>query len=555
MVSRINENWVFGKHARLNFSTPILTAWDDTLIDTSEGCACISDASGTLLLYTDGQTVRDGAGNVRASGLEGNPSSTQSAIIVPDPGNTARYYVFTADGTTGGNNHLNGRRIDTGTWIVEPLSSLMTMPDPKGLSATERVTAIQHRNCRDFWVLTVITKGSPTAGSGHGIMRVFLVTAAGVQHVADTPMKKNVQVHDVGYLKGSPDGGRIALANWQQQNVLVFSFDNASGAVDVTGMRTIPVPTVSTVPPVPVPDHPRGAYGVEFAPTGSLLYYSVLGGHTADIPVNEGYVFQHDLSGAPSTSVLIGTHQNTDKSGYALGALQLGMDGRIYIAQDGEAALGVIANPSVPGPGCGLTFGAVQLPGGARCYLGLPNLIANPCGCPCEEGNCDHAVDEANRVLNGRAERKTFTIPANGQPVPAPCRPAFEQMEFGPLFSLHWGDGAHDQFESHDTEVVYIQVRNPYRNLAYRGVKIFNIRVTPNQALPDGDNALQLVPAEIVCFEGIEPCSYVSRDFAFLIQNAIPQGYQITFEWCIEEIAIVTAGTGRAAFDIDVVAS
>jgi hypothetical protein len=294
---------------------------------------------------------------------------------------------------------------------------------------------------------------------------------------------------------------------------------------------------------------------VEFAPKGSLLYYSVLGGHGADSPGNEAYVFQHDLAGAASTSVLIDTHRNSDENRYALGALQLGMDNRIYIAQDGESALGVIANPMVPGPGCGLKFSAVPLPRDTRSYMGLPNLIANPCGCPCEEGNCDHAMDEANRVLNRRADQKTFIIPANGQPAPGPCRPAFEQREFAPLFSLHWGDGARDQFESHDTEVVYIRVRNPYRNLAYRGLKIFNIRVTPNQALPDGDQALQLVPAEIVCFDGIEPCSYVSRDFAFLIQNAIPKGYQIKFEWCIEEIAIVSAGTGRAAFDVEVVAS
>jgi hypothetical protein len=547
MSSKINQNWVFGRHARLDFSTTPPTASGGTLIDTFEGCACISDTSGTLLLYTDGRTVWDGGGNVRATGLEGNPSSTQSAIIVPDPGNAARYYVFTADGSTGGHNHVNGRRIDTGTWNVEQLSSLMTMPPTQGFSATERVTAIQHRNCRDFWVLTVITRGSHKADPGPGTLRVLLVTAAGVQHVADTDI--NVQVTDVGYLKGSPDGSRIALANWGNRNVLVLPFDKASGAPDVSALRTIPVPAV------PAPSHPHLAYGVEFAPTGSLLYYTVLGNHSASTPQNEGYVFQHDLSGSPATSVLVGTHKNADGNRYALGALQLGMDNRIYIAQDGEAALGVIKTPAVPGPGCGLVFSDLPLAREAACYMGLPNLIANPCGCACEEGNCDHAVDKANEVLNERAGKKTFVIPANGQPAIERCRPAFEQREFAPLFSLHWGDGTHDQFESHDTELICIRAHNPWRNLVYRGLKIFNIRITPNQALPDGENALQLVPAEIVCFDGVEPCAYVSRDFAFLIQNAVPQAYQITFEWCVEEIAIVTAGTGRAAFDIDVVAS
>ncbi|HEX8672425.1 MAG TPA: hypothetical protein VF710_11085, partial [Longimicrobium sp.] len=160
-----------------------------------------------------------------------------------------------------------------------------------------------------------------------------------------------------------------------------------------------------------------------------------------------------------------------------------------------------------------------------------------------------------NGVLNARASQKSFTVPAIGQTSPQGCGLAFEQTAFPPLFTLHWGDGATDQLESHDTEIVYIRVRNPYRNLAWRGLKIFNIRITPNHVLPDGENALQLIPAEIVCFDEVGPCSFVSRDFAFLIQNAVVQGYQITFDYCIDETVIVGGGKGRVAFGINVVAS
>ena len=72
---------------------------------------------------------------------------------------------------------------------------------------------------------------------------------------------------------------------------------------------------------------------------------------------------------------------------------------------------------------------------------------------------------------------------------------------------------------------------------------------------PGGENALQLIPSEVVCFDEIGPCSYVSRDFAFLIQNAIPNPYKIMFDYCIEEVAIVAANKGSAEFDITVVAS
>lgn len=546
MISRINQNWVFGRRARLDFSTNPPTASAGTAIDTFEGCASISDAAGNLLLYTDGRRVWNGANAVVASGLDGHPSSTQSAIIVPDPANATRYYVFTADGATGGNRHFGGRRIDTATGTVEDISTLMTMPPTRGFSPTERVTAVQHTNCRDFWVLTVITRGEVAAPVGAGILRVFRVTPAGVQHVGDTSMV--VDVHDIGYLKASGDGRRLALANYGLQQVLVFPFDPSTGTLDVANRVIIPVQGI------PLEEHRRAPYGVEFSPSTRLLYYTVLGDHGGNLPTTEAFVFQHDLS-APGPSVLIGSHRNTDETRYALGAVQLGMDGRIYVAQDGDRALGVIADPDVPGPGCGLTFSALALPRESVCFMGLPNLIPNPCGCPpCDEGHCDHAVKDANKALSQRAAKKTFTIPPDPG-VRLACVPAFEPRDLSPVFSLHWGDGSRDQFESHDTEILFIRARNPFNNLEFRGLKIFGIRVTPNQALPDGEPALQLVPGEIVCFDDVPPCGGVVRDFAFLIQNAVPQAYQITFEWCVDEIVLSTGGTGRAAFDIDVVAS
>ncbi len=544
----INQNWVFGKNAGLDFSTSTPTPSSNNVINTSEGCASISDANGNLLLYTDGQKVWDGTNTQRATGLSGNPSSTQSAIIVPDPANAARYYVFTADGASGGNNHVDGRRIDTSTWAVTQLSSIMAMPSTTGFSPTEKLTAIQHANCKDFWVITIIQAGQTQLANGLGTLRVFLINSTGVQHVGDTPM--NVNVHDLGYLKGSPDGKRVAIANWSNHNVLVYPFDNSTGTIDLSNLITIPVPAI------PIQNHPRVTYGVEFSLNGDILYYTVLGASVGTIPQANGYVFQHNLL-VSSASVQVGMHPNAGgpPPRYALGALQLGINDLIYIAQDGENALGVIANPTVLGAGCGLTFSALPLAPNTTCYLGLPNLIPNPCGCACEKGNCDDAVDKANQILNTTADTKFFTIIANGQAVPPNCGLAFQQTNFEPLFSLHWGDGPTDQFESHDTEIIYIRVQNLFRNLIYRGVKIFNIRVTPNQVLPSGEAALQLIPAEIVCFDEIEPCSYVSRDFAFFIQNAVVQGYQITFDYCIEETAIVSPNDGSAAFNVQVVAS
>ena len=91
------DNWYFGNKAGLNFNTCIPSILTNGELNTHEGVATISDVMGNLLFYTDGITVWNKSHLVMANGtgLYGHPSSTQSAVIVPRPGSTTLYYVFT----------------------------------------------------------------------------------------------------------------------------------------------------------------------------------------------------------------------------------------------------------------------------------------------------------------------------------------------------------------------------------------------------------------------------------------------------------------------------
>ena len=60
----INQHWVFGQNAGLDFSTNPPTPTSGNQISTFEGCASISDANGNLLMYTDGIKIWDAAHNV-----------------------------------------------------------------------------------------------------------------------------------------------------------------------------------------------------------------------------------------------------------------------------------------------------------------------------------------------------------------------------------------------------------------------------------------------------------------------------------------------------------
>lgn len=360
-----NRNWLFGRNGGLTF-TPLPAAFSNRPINTLEGSASISDPAGNLILYSDGTKIWDGTGTLRASGLSGNTSSTQSALIVPDPGSATRYYVFTSDGASGGNNHLNGIRISVTNWASTPLSSLMTMPPVAGFSPTEKLIAVRQANKKGFWVLTLVQKNSGGAADiGPGVLRVLSVTTTGVSWVGDQPLKQNVA--DVGYMKASLNGTRLAIANLWLRNVLVVPFSNFTGQITPSGLIALPV----TVPPFNTGGF---VYGVEFSPNGRLLYYSTLFPlPIAASPIADGHVFQYQLPAGPLT--LVGSHVNDKAGDVALGALQLGPDRKIYVAQDGEKKLGVIANPDTPGLGCNLTFGALTLDPGSTCQAGLPNLI------------------------------------------------------------------------------------------------------------------------------------------------------------------------------------
>ena len=88
--------WYFGSNAGLDFNNGNPTALTDGSMFTQEGCASIADENGNLLFYTDGLKAwnKNHQSMPNGTGLLGNYSSTQSAIIVPKPNSNKIYYIF-----------------------------------------------------------------------------------------------------------------------------------------------------------------------------------------------------------------------------------------------------------------------------------------------------------------------------------------------------------------------------------------------------------------------------------------------------------------------------
>ena len=356
------NNWYFGANTGLNFNSIPPTLLNDSSMDQLEGSSSISDANGNLLFYSDGRTVWNKNHDIMSNGtgLLGNESSSQSALIIPIPENDSLYYIFTAPLTVNSNNagiryslvniHSNGGHGE----VVQKNILLLTL-------GTEKLAAILHCNNKDIWV--VVTEYNTNN------FYAFSITKDGI---CDCPVISSVgqiQTETQGHLKFSPGGSRL-VAVMPFLDTELFSFDRNSG--NVTFLDAIPGTNNNSG------QVSSSFYGASFSPDNSKLYVS--SGWWSALDNGCAKVVQYDLD-APDLNLsqtiifdnsIEGQIGNCQSGG--LGALQLGRDGIIYIASWGYEYLHTIISPNNPGVDCEFIEDGFHL-NGLSGRLGLPNFI------------------------------------------------------------------------------------------------------------------------------------------------------------------------------------
>ncbi|MCK5840156.1 MAG: PKD domain-containing protein, partial [Bacteroidales bacterium] len=333
--------WIFGKHVGLDFNFTPPAVLHSPVILTQEGCASIADSLGTLAFYTDGITIWNRIDEImmNCTQLRGHNSSTQSGIIVPKPNDPNFYYVFTVP-YQGDPVGLQYSEVDM--TLAGGLGGVTELKNKQLVApVTEKVTAMSHYNNEDIWVIThkwqdMEIIGNDTFYIPSNEFYAYLVTDEGVDSI---PVVSSIGIehggsdlNTVGYLKGSPDGEKIALAIFHSDVYQLFNFDNQTGTVNS---------------PITFDGYKR-AYGLEFSPNSRILYLS-----EEDVTSqNLMHIYQIDLfAGTPQEIVesktIIGT--TTNQAAIGRGALQVGPDQKIYIARGEMNYLGVINNPNIWG--------------------------------------------------------------------------------------------------------------------------------------------------------------------------------------------------------------
>jgi hypothetical protein len=355
-MSKESYNWFFGGNAGISFNTPDLTptAIENSQIFTMEGCAAISDNRGNLLFYTDGFIVwnKDHEYMDNGTELNGSYSSTQSAIIVKDPGNENQYYIFTVDYQIGDNGFCYSivditKENGLGSVVVKNVK-LMD-------ETTEKLTCALHKNGKHIWVIVHGWNNSKFYAfkvTEKGVESDPVVSDAGVIHTGGQ-LSNEPNENKVGYMRVSPEGNKLACAIRLMRAINIFDFDNETGIIsNPILLRDDKF------------DHP---YGLEFSLDSRFLYVSKLTG--------KDRLYQIDLeekSEADMKKNAVPIDVIPDEGDY-LGGIQTGPDGRIYVAQSNTNYLAAINEPNKKGTACDFRLNAVDLKSG-KCYQGLPNF-------------------------------------------------------------------------------------------------------------------------------------------------------------------------------------
>ncbi|KAB1067230.1 T9SS type B sorting domain-containing protein [Tamlana haliotis] len=364
-------NWYFGSKSGIRFdaNNNTVTAVHDGELRTIEGCTSISDDSGNLLFYTDGITIWNKNHSVMTNGygLLGDPSSTQSAIIVPKPNNDMVFYVFTVDdhgGDSEPRHGLNYSEVDLtlGGGLGEVTNKNINLLK----DSAEKITAVL-KDCvsKSFWVLAYASQDGTL--DVFDTFHAFEVTQTGVKMTSVKSTFAKQTVDRRGYLKLSPDGLKVACAN-SYDGLDIYDFDVATGKV--SNQNTIFQPLEAS------------PYGVEFSPDSRLLYVQTSNVLPDNANINDpdnhySKLIQYHLytTNVQSTAITI-----DDRQLYR-GALQLGPNGKIYRAlsaayNQGIPYLGIINAPNQRGINCDYVHEGINL-APSFSTQGLPPFIAS----------------------------------------------------------------------------------------------------------------------------------------------------------------------------------
>jgi len=379
------NNWFFGANAGLSFASSTPTNLTGGALTNSLGCSAISGTAGNLLFYTDGVTVYNSSHTVmpNGNGLHGVDAS-QPAIIVKQPQSSHVYYIFTVGGFAS-NYGLEYSVVDMS--LASGAGSVTIKNVVIDNNCRDKLTAGKHCNGDDLWIV------STTFSTTNAFYTSALLTPTGLA----TPISSAIahgtssiingqgvgSINPIkGQMKMSPNSKKIAIrASYSSifgsssNNIstcfqsMIADFNSSTGQLSIVPGNTINSYYGTYISSIH--NHSIFVHGCEFSPNSMFMYdYAQIIGSGTTLP---NFELQHsNLCDGSMVGVYNQESSNVvDQGGKR--QMQLGTNGKIYVATQGSTSIGVINNPNnVNGLATYTSMGASL--GTATCQWGLPNF-------------------------------------------------------------------------------------------------------------------------------------------------------------------------------------
>lgn len=370
-----NNIWYFGDGAGLDFNpdpnnpngpTPRAVSHNQNI---PAGTTTISDGTGQVFFFTDGETVWDLNGNVMENGdsIGGSNLSSQSVIAVPVPQDETIFYLFTTQTAVDGSNQVKFSVVDIKAENPNGVGNVVSKDNFLFSPSTEHSAALAAGDTT--WVLF--------HELGNNTFRAYPVSIFGIGSPVFSSVGSNHGFNTgVGTMKFSPDGTKVAVTiqDGACSRLEIFDFDPETGEMTEYALLDLGC-------------NGEDIYGMEFSPDGSRAYVSYAGGggkveefliqapeQTGTTALACAACFDNaDTRAEREACILNSPVRGILSTSGPFGALQIGPDGQIYVARPGQNVLGSIN----AGSDCNVSIynemGSPVLTGTSN--LGLPSFV------------------------------------------------------------------------------------------------------------------------------------------------------------------------------------
>jgi len=335
---------------------------------------------------------------------------------------------------------------------------------------------------------------------------------------------------EIGYMKISPTGDTLAIADTGSLEITLYNFDTQSGTMSYRCH-------ISNVGDLTADKETSGlTYGLEFSENGQLLYYTM---SDRSVSPSRFEIYQLPtplLNAQHSSSLLIGSFENNTANHEGTGALQRAPNGKIYCVRHSESTLAVIQDPDISGLGCNFQAVANDTTGNTLSFsnhgiFGLPNFVTQTIQ---DSKTCEDVQTLTNEHIQSRYDYLRRRLAPCSEPVAYDWCEPIDLPDFKPLINVNWRENR-DGIPTDGCSVMVLTVSNPYSNITISNFMIHGVQIfdEDGNAIPTDSNGytpLEIVPRGPYCFGDIPPCGYVGREFVLRSHGSEEGEYKIMVE-------------------------